>query len=354
MKTNILNLTMEELQEHLKNNFSSSKVYHAKELFRWIYRKHEFDFNSMTNISKRLREEFSKHLSVEESMLEKVETDSTDHTKKLLIKLNDDEHIESVIIPTEKRITLCMSSQVGCAMNCDFCFTGTLGFKRNLKVSEIVDQLRFADKIARADTQEDLAEDEHPISNIVFMGMGEPLLNLEAVGKAIQIMEEQLAFGYSKRRITVSTCGIVDKLLELPKWGDSNLAVSLNAVNDELRNKLMPINKKYPLKILFDTLEKYPLERGRRITFEYVLLKGLNDSDNDAGELIKLMKRLPSKVNLICFNTYHGTDYASTKKDRALEFQKIMMDAGVQTNLRESRGQEISAACGQLVGKSGK
>lgn len=351
MKHNIFNFTLNELEAFMADNFPKSKPYHSKEIFKWIYGKREHDFSNMSNISKALREKLSGAFDFGWSSLEKVEVDPVDGTKKLLINLYDGNKIESVIIPSDKRLTLCVSCQVGCKRACSFCLTGTMKFTRNLEPSEIVAQLRFASEVAMRD-KEALAKGEHSITNIVFMGMGEPLDNIESVGKAINIMQDQFAFGYSKRRITVSTCGIPDRLLAIHSWGQPQIAISLHAPNDELRSQLMPINKKHSLESLFSALEKYPLERGRRITFEYALIKDLNDSIEDAKQLLKLVRRVPAKINLLFFNEYEDSPYKSSTRDKALKFQEFLMNSGVQTNLRESRGQNISAACGQLVTKN--
>jgi len=348
---NILTFTRKELNSFFKKEFTESKSYHTAELFKWIYRKNVLDFDLMTNFSKKLRVSLKEKLSVVQSHIDLIERDESDGTVKFRLKLFDGSFVESVIIRTDKRTTLCVSSQVGCAMACRFCLTALMGFKRNLTVNEIIDQLRFAEKIIKESNITGFEKEEHPISNIVFMGMGEPLNNIDEVGKAIDIMKDQMAFGYSKRRITVSTCGIADRILELPAHGDPNLAVSLNAVSDELRETLMPVNKRYPLKKLFNVLKAYPLERGRRITFEYILMKDVNDSIDDAKALIRLLKTVPSKINIICFNEFKGAAYRTSANEQVLLFTKYLLDNGIQANLRESKGKSISAACGLLAVK---
>lgn len=350
---NFYDFTLKDLEKYLQEKISTIKKYHSSELFKWVYEKGVTDFNLMTNISKAMREELKKHIFFEELEIVKIAIDKDDGTRKLLIELIDSNLIEAVIIPAEDRLTLCVSSQVGCAMACKFCLTSQMGFVRNLRPSEIVGQLRLALNIASKNKLSS-KDDQHIISNIVFMGMGEPLNNLENVAKAISIFEEQRAFGYSKRRITVSTCGVADKILELPLCGDPNVAISLNSATDIQRESLMPVNRRWPLVELFSVLKKYPLDKGRRITFEYILFKDLNDSVAHASALVKLLKTVPSKVNLICFNEYKDAPYKTTEKQQVIKFQQVLMDASIQTNIRESRGKNILAACGQLATDSGK
>jgi len=350
-KINILNVSREELTALLLENGSLAKAYHPMEIFRWIYRKNVLDFSLMSNISKSLRLYLDDHFEFKESTLEKVYVDKIDNTKKLLIRLKDGLRVESVIIPSEKRVTLCISSQVGCKRACKFCRTALMKLKRNLEVSEILDQLRFALKVVFED--EGIKKDSpYLITNIVFMGMGEPLDNLENVGRAIEIMEDQAAFGYSKRRITVSTCGVLDTLLSLPGWGDPNLAISLNAADDSARDKIMPVNRKFPLHRLFSVLKKYPLDRGRRITFEYILISGLNDNLEDAQKLVNLLKRVPSKVNLLNLNEFENLPLARSSEEKVEAFRNHLLKNGIQTNVRPSRGLSIWAACGQLASQT--
>ncbi|MEZ6175599.1 MAG: 23S rRNA (adenine(2503)-C(2))-methyltransferase RlmN [Candidatus Scalinduaceae bacterium] len=267
------------------------------------------------------------------------------------MRLKDGLRVESVIIQSGKRVTLCISSQVGCRRACKFCRTALMKLKRNLEMSEILDQLRFASEVASEDGRKK-KDSSYLITNIVFMGMGEPLDNLENVGRAIEIMEDQAAFGYSRRRITVSTCGVLDTLLSLPEWGNPNLAISLNAAENSARDKIMPVNRRYPLHKLFSVLKKYPLERGRRITFEYILISGLNDSLEDAKKLVNLLRLVPSKVNLLHLNEFENLPLARASEEKAEAFRNHLLTNGIQTNVRPSRGLSIWAACGQLASQT--
>lgn len=310
--------------------------YRSRQLIQWIYEKLARDIDEITVFSKELRKTLKEkayisNLQIIDRMVSK------DGTTKYLLELEDGESIESVLIPDQKRLTLCISSQAGCPMGCAFCLTGTIGLKRNLHAHEIVDQVITVKR-------------EYPdITNIVFMGMGEPLLNLENTIEALKRLIEFMHF--SPRRITVSTCGIPEKIEALyqafPKT-PPNLAISLNATTDEVRSGLMPVNKVYPLKILFESLKKLSLPPRRRITFEYVLLEGINDTDEDARRLVKLLKGIPSKVNLIPFNPVEGMEFKRPSEERILRFQKILTDSHLTAIIRKSKGQDILAACGQL------
>lgn len=310
--------------------------YRSRQLIQWIYEKLARDIDEITVFSKELRKTLKEkayigNLQIIDRMVSK------DGTTKYLLELEDGESIESVLIPDQKRLTLCISSQAGCPMGCAFCLTGTIGLKRNLHAHEIVDQVITVKR-------------EYPdITNIVFMGMGEPLLNLENTIEALKRLIEFMHF--SPRRITVSTCGIPEKIEALyqafPKT-PPNLAISLNATTDEVRSGLMPVNKVYPLKILFESLKKLSLPPRRRITFEYVLLEGINDTDEDARRLVKLLKGIPSKVNLIPFNPVEGMEFKRPSEERILGFQKILTDSHLTALIRKSKGQDILAACGQL------
>lgn len=310
--------------------------YRSRQLIQWIYEKLARDIDEITVFSKELRKTLKEkayisNLQIIDRMVSK------DGTTKYLLELEDGESIESVLIPDQKRLTLCISSQAGCPMGCAFCLTGTIGLKRNLHAYEIVDQVITVKR-------------EYPdITNIVFMGMGEPLLKLENTIEALKRLIEFMHF--SPRRITVSTCGIPEKIETLyqafPKT-PPNLAISLNATTDEVRSGLMPVNKVYPLKILFESLKKLSLPPRRRITFEYVLLEGINDTDEDARRLVKLLKGIPSKVNLIPFNPVQGMEFKRPSEERILRFQKILTDSHLTAIIRKSKGEDILAACGQL------
>jgi 23S rRNA (adenine2503-C2)-methyltransferase len=266
---------------------------------------------------------------------------SKDGTEKFLFLLEDDQTIESVLILDENRHTLCISSQVGCAMGCVFCLTGKSGFIRNLQAHEIVDQIIAVNRLIQPEK----------VTNVVFMGMGEPLLNFDNVVEALWRVVGFI--GISKRKITLSTSGIVPKISLLPQKAPAvNLAVSLNAASDAVRDKLMPVNRKYPVQSVIDACRKYPLQHGRRITFEYVIIEGENDSAEDANRLVKLLKGLRCKINLIPLNTHEYSDLKSPAYDRILAFQKILLKKNVRALIRASRGQDILAACGQLRARS--
>jgi len=310
--------------------------FRAGQMLHWIYERGATSIGEITEFSKPLREKLSQAAYISNLGLKDRKV-SEDGTEKYLFELEDGNCIESVLIPDEKRLTLCISSQVGCYAACRFCLTGEMGFIRNLEAYEIVDQVISVKRL--------IAPKE--ITNIVFMGMGEPLNNFDNVVEALWRLTE-LA-GFSKRRITLSTSGVVPKLPELPQKAPAvNLAVSLNAATDEVRSRIMPINKKYPLKMLLDALRQYPLPPRSRITFEYVLLADVNDSDEDAKRLVKLLRGIPSKINLIPFNEYEGSEFKAPQEGRVLAFQKILTDAGMTALVRKSKGRDILAACGQL------
>lgn len=310
--------------------------YRAKQLLHWMYIKYAQSIEEITEFSKDLRERLSGIAYISRSLLIKRQV-SIDGTEKFLFGLEDGEGIESVLIPEPDRLTLCISSQVGCAMGCMFCLTGKLGLRRNLKAYEIVDQVIAAGRIILP----------RRITNVVLMGMGEPLANFNEVVEALWRMTEIMKL--SKRRITLSTAGIAPKIIELgEKAPHVNLAVSLNATTDEIRDRIMPVNKRYPLKVLLDACRRFPLEPRRRVTFEYVMLDGINDSIDDAKRLIKLLRGIPCKVNLIPFNPFEGCLFRRPSDEVILTFQRVLLDGNVTALIRKSRGQDILAACGQL------
>jgi 23S rRNA (adenine2503-C2)-methyltransferase len=316
-------------------------IFRARQLLHWIYEKRVRSLEDITEFSRSLRESLSEKAFI--SNLDIADRQrATDGTEKFLYELEDRNHIESVLITDAERLTLCISSQVGCAMGCGFCLTGRGGLKRNLRAYEIADQVIAAGR----------AVSPRRITNIVLMGMGEPLHNLEEVSEALWRITGLLK--YSTRRVTVSTCGVADKMLELPlKAPPVNLAVSLNATTDEVRSRIMPINRKFPLKVLIEACRKYPLQRRRRITFEYVMVDQLNDSPKDAERLVKIAKKVPSKINLIPFNEFEGAEFKSPSEGRVSEFREILQRAGVTALIRKSKGTEILAACGQLSARLG-
>lgn len=335
IKADIKNFSIEELELFLQG-FGKEK-YRAKQIFKWIYQKNVTDFDRMTNLSKDFRNDLAARAYVS-SLLVEAEEGSSDGTRKYLFRLSDDACVESVLIPDEGRNTLCISSQVGCAMGCEFCLTGSFSLERDLTCAEIINQV-----CAVKETQD--------IRNIVFMGMGEPLANLENVIKAIRILISPDGLQFSNRRVTVSTSGLVPEMEILGKSVTVNLAVSLNATTDEQRNALMPINRKYHIRELLAACRKFPLPSRRMITFEYVLIGGINDSLDDAKRFVKLIHGIPAKVNLIPFNEYEGCSYKSPKQSTIDVFHKYLLDRNITVITRTSRGDDISAACGQLKGR---
>jgi len=310
--------------------------YRADQLIRWLYKNYAVDIDEITEFSKDLRNILRDVAYVSNIELIK-QVNSKDKTRKFLFSLEDMQQIESVLIPDGDRLTLCISSQVGCAMGCLFCQTARCGLVRNLKSYEIVDQIIAVNRIINP----------AKVTNIVLMGMGEPLANFDEVVDALWIIVEFL--GISKRKITLSTAGIVPKILLLPqKAPEINLAVSLNATTDDVRNEIMPVNKRYPIKSLIDACKKYPLHPARRITFEYVMIDGKNDSPEDAYRLVKLLSGIRCKVNLIPINPYPGCELKRSPDEKIIAFQKILLKNNLRAFIRESKGQDILAACGQL------
>lgn len=332
---NFYDLTLDELKtviaEHGKEKFR------AEQLFRWVYQKGVTDFSQMSNLSKDFLAEVQK---IMEFKIPQVlhQADSVDGTRKFLMEVEGGKNIESVLIPNEDRLTLCVSSEVGCAMGCQFCFTAEMGLMRRLHVSEIVGQFINAQKSLK---------DGRRITNIVFMGMGEPLDNVDNVMKAIEILHSQIGIGLSRKRITVSTSGIVPQIPRVAQAG-VRLAVSLNATTDEIRNRVMPINRKYNLEKLLDACSNYYDESKDMITFEYVLLKGVNDSKEDAHRIVELTRNIPSKINLIPFNEHPDSGFFRPPMKEVHEFQKILMNKGKHVLIRKTMGRDIFAACGQL------
>lgn len=312
---------------------------------KWLYGQGVSDFEAMSNISKGLRADLQ---ACAEVSLPEVVTDhlSDDGSRKWLLRMADGNCIETVFIPESGRGTLCVSSQVGCMLNCSFCSTAQQGFNRNLSSGEIIAQLWIA---ARDLGQ--TADAERVISNVVMMGMGEPLLNYDNVVRAMGIMLDDYGYGLSKRRITLSTAGVIPALRQLREDCDVSLAVSLHAPDDLLRDQLVPLNKKYPIRELLDACKDYVGEGRRRVTFEYVLLAGVNDSDAHARQLARCLEEVPAKVNLIPFNPFPETRYQRSSNNRIQRFFEILNKAGIVTITRRTRGDDIDAACGQLAGQ---
>jgi 23S rRNA (adenine2503-C2)-methyltransferase len=313
--------------------------YRAKQLVKWLYQKGTKDFNEMTDLSKPFREMLQRVAFISFLTPKKVET-SLDGSRKFLFSLIDGQSVETVLIPDESRLTLCISTQVGCPLGCRFCLTGRMGFIRNLTSSEMVNQILA--------TQQDAAS-QGRITNIVLMGMGEPLANYENTVKVIEMMHHELGLGLSGRRITLSTVGLVPQMERLMTAGLSfQLAVSLNAADDDTRTFLMPINKSHPLKEVLKVCRRFPLRPRERITFEYVLIDGINDSPREALRLTRLINNIPCKVNLIPLNEAPEIQFRKPSDKKIHQFQKILLDRHITCILRKSRGGDISAACGQL------
>lgn len=328
------------------------KPFRATQLLQWVHQQGVTEFSQMTNISKALRQRLQEATCFKLPTVVTVQH-SSDGTRKWLLQLADGNCIETVFIPEDDRGTLCVSSQVGCALNCSFCATAQQGFNRNLSLAEIIGQLWIAEHALRAEgTHQINPMCERIISNVVFMGMGEPLANFNTVVQAMKLMMDDFGYGMSWRRITISTAGMVTGIAKLREECPVNLAISLHATTDELRNELVPLNKKYPIAELLEACRSYVAEdTRRRITFEYVMLKGINDSLEDARALVKLLRPIPSKVNLIPFNPFPNTPYQRSSTEQIDRFRELLWQAGLVTVTRKTRGDDIDAACGQLAGK---
>ena len=339
-KVDLKNLSPSELNEFL-GSFGKEK-YRSIQILRWLYQKGAQSFDEMTNLSKRFRQELSQVSFISTLHPPRVE-EARDGTKKFLFELEDGNRIESVVIPDKMRLTLCLSTQVGCAFGCRFCLTGKIGWKRDLKSSEILNQILMVRKMLPPKTS---------ITNIVLMGMGEPLANYTNSLKAIELMAHPDAFKFSSRRITLSTVGLLPELERLAREKISfRLAISLNASDEETRSQLMPSNRRYPLKKILALCRTFPLRRRTRITFEYVMVEGMNDSPQDAKGLLRILKGVPSKINLIPLNEAPEIPFRRPSDERVKRFQEILMEGGLTAIIRTSKGREISAACGQLQGK---
>jgi len=337
-KVNLLDLDCAELEQWFQAR--GHKAFHARQVFKWIHKHGVIDFDAMTDLGKKLRAELHELAEVRPPHII-LEQPSSDGTRKWLLELGCGNRVESVYIPDGERTTLCVSSQVGCALDCGFCSTAKQGFNRNLSPGEIIGQVWLATRLL-----------DKPLTNVVLMGMGEPLANLDAVLTATRVFQDDLAYGLSKYRVTISTAGIVPALRELRRHSDISLAVSLHAPNNELRDMLVPINRKYPLEELIPACREFIADdKRRKVTFEYVMLDGVNDSDRHAKQLIRLLEGTPSKMNLIPFNPFPGTDYRPSPPERIEAFRQRLMKAGLISITRKTRGSDIDAACGQLVGR---
>ena len=315
----------------------------VNQIWGWVYNKGINSIDEMTTLSLDLREELKKYHNLERPQISDEQI-SKDGTKKWLLKFNDGSEVETVFIPDDERGTLCVSSQVGCTLNCTFCHTGTQRLVRNLTSQEIVSQVIIA-----KDSLSEWGQEPRQITNIVMMGMGEPLYNFESVRDGILTMSDDAGLSISKRKITLSTSGIVPKIKMAGDEIGSMLAISLHATNNDLRNEIVPINKKYPIEELLEACRDYPgLSNSKRITFEYVMLKGVNDSEAEARDLVKLISGIPAKINLIPFNSWPGSSYECSDWEQIEKFGDIINRGGYASPIRTPRGEDISAACGQL------
>ncbi|MBZ9611399.1 bifunctional tRNA (adenosine(37)-C2)-methyltransferase TrmG/ribosomal RNA large subunit methyltransferase RlmN [Rheinheimera maricola] len=344
-KINLLDLTRAEMQQFFVD--MGEKPFRADQVMKWIYHFCIDDFDKMSNINKVLREKLKARCVIEAPVVV-TRQDSSDGTIKFVMGLRGGQEVETVWIPEKDRRTLCVSSQVGCALDCTFCSTAQQGFNRNLSVSEIIGQVwRVAQIIGSyGDTG------DKPVTNVVMMGMGEPLLNLNNVVPAMELMLEDFGFGLSKRRVTLSTSGVVPALDLLRDKIDVALAISLHAPNNELRNELVPVNRKYPMEEFLAASRRYVAnsKANDKVTVEYVMLDGVNDSMEQAHELAQALKDTPSKINLIPFNPYPGSPYKRSSNSRIDRFNKVLQEYGFTVIVRKTRGDDIDAACGQLVG----
>ena len=356
-KVNLLGMSRAQLEKFFED--MGEKKFRAGQVMKWVHQFFVTDFAEMSNISGKLREKLEQIAEIKAP--EVVHKNySKDGTRKWVFRVGEGAGslVETVLIPAEHRSglrrTLCISSQVGCALDCSFCSTGKQGFQRDLTPDEIIGQLWVANYSYMEDVP--VADRERSVTNVVMMGMGEPLLNYDAVLSSMRIMLDDFAYGMSKRRVTLSTSGVVPKIDQLVKDIDVALAISLHAPNDELRNELVPINKKYPLAQLIAACQRYIAKDGnessrKHVTIEYVMLDGVNDHPEHAQQMIKLLKNLPSKINLIPFNPFPHAPYGRSSRNRIISFQKTLSDAGFVCTIRQTRGDDIDAACGQLVGQ---
>lgn len=349
MSTTETRINLMDLDESGLRAFFASigeKPFRAQQILKWIYHQGVTDFSEMTNLSVALRQRLEglAEITPPRVLSEQV---SLDGTTKWLMGFGGANAVETVFIPEPNRGTLCISSQVGCALNCTFCATGAQGFNRNLSTSEIIGQVWQA---ARALGHE--RNGVRRITNVVLMGMGEPLLNFDAVAPALSLLRDDLGFGMASKRVTLSTAGLVPGIDRLRDTIDVALAVSLHAPDDTLRETLVPLNRKYPIRELMRACADYVSDKHKRtVTFEYTLIDGVNDHPDHARKLVKLLRRLPSKLNLIPFNPFPGTAYRCSPESRIREFQEIVMAGGLIATVRKTRGDDIDAACGQLAGK---
>lgn len=353
VRINLLNLDRDGLERFFADELGE-KRFRAHQVMKWIYHRHICDFEQMSDLGKDLRNKLSS-LAVAEPPGVVLDKPSADGTHKWLLGMDTTNAIETVFIPDKGRGTLCVSSQIGCGLNCQFCSTATQGFNRNLSTAEIIGQVWVAAKHLG-----NVPHKQRKLTNVVMMGMGEPLLNFDNVVRAMSIMRDDLGFGLANKRVTLSTAGLVPMIDRLSEVSDVSLAVSLHAPDNELRTELVPLNKKYPIEELMESCVRYAMRKPKTsITFEYTMMKGVNDRPEQARALAKLMRRIDSrvqrantaKVNLIPFNPFTGTRFERSHEADIREFQKLLLDAGVLTMVRRTRGDDIDAACGQLKGQ---
>ena len=332
-------------RDQLETMFVSQgqQAFRGRQLMKWIYHDGVTDFSAMTDLPLNTRKWLAMNAQLEVPKVVSQER-SSDGTVKWAVQVNQDEFVETVLIPEKGRNTLCVSSQVGCSLDCSFCATGKQGFNGNLSSEEIVGQLLLANDY--------LSDRDESVTNVVFMGMGEPLLNFDAVLTAVDIMMDDMAFGLSKRKITISTSGVVPAIEKLSQYTDCSLAISLHAPNDLIRDQLVPINRRYPIASLLEACRGYLSSLGphRKLLFEYTLLRDVNDDLGHARELVNLLRGLPCKINLIPFNSFDYSGYQTPSRQRVLDFQSVLIEQGYTAMIRSTRGEDISAACGQLAG----
>ena len=340
-------LTEEEMVRFVTEDLRERR-FRALQIFHWIHQRGVTSFDAMTDLSKELRQRLGQ-LATLRSLEKDLEQRSVDGTIKYRFRAADGKRIESVYMPAEDRKTLCVSTQAGCAMGCTFCMTATMGLQRNLTPAEIVSQVHAVNSEIANQTP---APARRSITNLVFMGMGEPLHNFDNLKKALEILQSEQGLNFSHRHITVSTVGLVPMIERFGQETDVKLAISLNASHDAQRSEIMPINRKWNIETLLDACRKFPLRQGRRITFEYVLMKGVNDADEDARRLVELLQGIPAKVNLIPYNENPGLGFESSGEERAEAFRQILADGQIAAFVRKNRGRDIAAACGQLANVS--
>jgi 23S rRNA (adenine2503-C2)-methyltransferase len=345
----VSSLSLEGLNRFVTEQLGE-RSFRSAQIYRWIHQRGVTSFDEMTDLSKALRQKLKERAEIV-PLVKDLEQVSIDGTIKYRFKTRDGRFIESVYMPSEDRKTLCVSTQVGCAMACSFCMTGTLGLKRNLTPGEIVAQVHAVNRDVR---QREGLETYRPLSNLVFMGMGEPLHNFENLKTALSILQSEEGPNFSHRHITVSTVGLVPMIERFGQETDVKLAISLNASTDEQRSKTMPVNRKWNIAALLEACRKFPLRQGRRITFEYVLLRGFNDTDEDAYRLVELLQGIPAKVNLIPYNENPGLGFQTTMEERAEAFRAILAEGHIAAFIRQNRGRDIAGACGQLANRGGQ